>query len=261
MIYYHKKGKINAPVVLLIHGYPNDSSTWDNLVPALGEQYQLILPDLPGAGASPVSSASLTMEAMARSIKEIMDHEGLEQAIVAGHSMGGYTALQFAALFPERVKGISLIHSLASADSEEKKENRKKAINLINKGLQEQETFLRGMAQNLCSASFLAAHPDVVKDIVSRGMKLTGKALTDFYEAIMNRTDHRPLLHQAAYPIQWIIGSEDTATPMKDALEQCYLAPVNQVSVYTPCGHMSMIEAPERLKTDLASFFNYCYSK
>ncbi len=244
--------------MLLIHGFPNDSTAWDSIVPALAAQYQVLLPDLPGAGQSPMPDAPLDMAQMADALREVLDREGIDKALLAGHSMGGYTAMEFAVRYPERVTGISLVHSLASADSAEKKENRRKAMILIRKGRSEQEMFLRGMTQNLFAGSFTQAHPEVVKSVVDRGMRLTGEALCSFYQAIMDRSDKTEQLAGFNFPLQWIIGDEDTATPMKEALEQCHLAPVNSVHLYSPCGHMSMDEYPERLTADLLTFFDFC---
>lgn len=257
MISYTKIGA-GQPVVL-IHGFPNDSSAWNVIAPKLAGNFEILLPDLPGAGNSPLPAEPLSMEMMATAIKEMLDKEGIEKAIIAGHSMGGYTAMQFAQMFPERVKGISLIHSLASADNEEKKENRRKAIALMRKGEAEKEMFLKGMAQNLFAETFAKEHPEALKTVIANGMKLSVEALTGFYTAIMNRSDKKEVLLNASYPVQWIIGNEDAATPMKEALEQCHVAKVNKVSIYRPCGHMSFMEMPQRLIDDLNFFFDFCY--
>jgi pimeloyl-ACP methyl ester carboxylesterase len=259
MIHYTTQGKGNP--LVLIHGFPNDSSAWDTIIPELAKRYLVILPDLPGAGNSPLPGTELTMEYMAASIKEVLDKEGISKAVLAGHSMGGYTAMQFAASYPEMVQGISLVHSLASGDTDEKKENRRKAIALMRKGEAEREMFLKGMSQNLFASAFASQHPEAVKKVVANGMKISAEALAAFYQAIMNRTDKRPLLINASWPMQWIIGDEDTATPLKDALEQSHIAQVNSVSVYKPCGHMSFVEMPQRLATDIQFFMDYCYSR
>jgi pimeloyl-ACP methyl ester carboxylesterase len=256
MIHYTVQGQ-GQPLVL-IHGFPNHSTAWDTIVPELSKQYKLILPDLPGAGKSRLPETPLTLEYMAASVKEVMDKEGVSKAVLAGHSMGGYTAMQFAAMYPEMVQGISLIHSFASADNDEKKENRRKAILLMKKGESEKEMFLKGMSQNLFSPEFAAQHPDKVKAVVTNGMKLSTEALTSFYQAIMVRTDKKDVLEQATWPVQWIIGDHDNATPMKEALQQCHLAAVNSVSIYKPCGHMSFLEMPQRLIADLEFFMELC---
>lgn len=258
MIHYSKTGQ--GQPVILIHGFPNDGSAWNTITPVLAARYELIIPDLPGAGQSPLPEVPLTIALMADAVNGVMEKEGIEKAVLAGHSMGGYTAMEFALRYPGKVQGLSLVHSLASADNEEKKENRRKAINLMSKGIAEQEMFLKGMSQNLFAASFAAAHPEVVKDVVTRGMRLPAASLIAFYQAIMNRSDKTEALANFNFPIQWIIGDEDNATPMKDALQQCHRSPVNKVSVYSPCGHMSMEEMPERLSADMLSFLDFCYA-
>lgn len=259
MIHYTIQGKGNP--LVLIHGFPNDSSAWNTIVPELAKRYQVILPDLPGAGNSPLTDTGLTMEYMAASIKEVLDKEDIAKAVLAGHSMGGYTAMQFAASYPGMIQGISLVHSLASGDTDEKKENRRKAIALMRKGEAEREMFLKGMSQNLFADEFALQHPEEVKKVVANGMKISAEALAGFYQAIMDRTDKRPLLINASWPMQWIIGNEDNATPLKDALEQSHIAPVNAVSIYKPCGHMSFVEMPQRLIADIQFFMDYCYSR
>ncbi len=258
MIHYTSIGE-GQPLVL-VHGFPNDSSAWEQVAPVLAQHYKVFLPDLPGAGQSELPATALSLEYMATALKEMLDQEHITQAVWIGHSMGGYTALQLAAMYPGYVKGITMLHSLASADSEEKKENRRKAIALIRKGEAEKEMFLKGMAQNLFAEAYAKAHPEVVKSIIAKGMQLPAESLTAFYQAIMDRSDKKELLDRAAFPLQWIIGDEDTATPMKDALEQCYLARVNTVSIYRSCGHMSFLERPDTLNADLLAFLAYCYA-
>lgn len=257
MIHYTIQGE-GHPLVL-IHGFPNDSTAWNAVVPELARRYQVILPDLPGAGKSPLPEAPLHMEDLASAVKEVMDREGIDKAVLAGHSMGGYTTMQFASMYPERIRGISLVHSLASSDNEEKRENRRKAIVLMKKGDSGKEMFLKGMSQNLFVPEFAEQHPELVKGVVANGMKLAPGALESFYHAIMHRRDKRDLLKDAPWPMQWIMGDHDTATSLSDALQQCHIAPVNAVSIYKPCGHMSFLEMPQRLTADLISFMEYCH--
>lgn len=255
MIYYEKTGK--GPAIVLLHGFPSDHSTWDPVVPGLEKKYTLLLPDFPGAGKSKTLAEPLTLELMAQSVAEIIARENIKEAIIAGHSMGGYTALVFARMFPERTKALSLIHSSAYADSEERKINRRKAMALIGKGELEKETFLKSMAPNLFAEAFRNTHPRIVNRIVEKGKSLSGDTLISFYQAILQRKDASDVLSNADFPVQWIIGDEDTSTPMKDALEQAHLAAVNDISIYRNCGHMSMLERTEELVKDLDAFFTY----
>jgi pimeloyl-ACP methyl ester carboxylesterase len=255
MIYYEKTGK--GPAVVLLHGFPSDHHLWDELVPELKKKCTLLLPDFPGAGGSEALAEPLTLELMARSVEAVLVNENIEQAIICGHSMGGYTALVFARLFPEKTKALSLIHSSAYADSEERKTNRRKAIALIGKGELEKEIFLKSMAPNLFAERFRNAHPEIIRMIIEKGKSLSGATLISFYRAMLEREDASEVLKNATFPVQWIIGDEDTSTPMKDALEQAHLAAVNSISIYRDCGHMSMLERPAALIKDLDAFFTF----
>ena len=255
MIYYKKIGK-GFPVVLL-HGYPNDHTTWNTIIPELQEKYTLILPDLPGAGKSDFYANEMSMMDMALKVNEIFEKENLEKAILVGHSMGGYTAFNFAKLFPQKLAGLSLVHSSAFEDSEERKVHRSKAISLMKKGTLEKTVFLKQLAKNLTSASYKDEHPEFVSKIINNGLSLTTEALVAFYQAIQKRESRIDVLKTANFPIQWIIGTEDSASTMSDMLSQSYTAKVNDVVVYQNCGHMSMFECPELLANDLIRFFDF----
>lgn len=259
MLHFNKIGT-GKPVVL-IHGFPNDSSAWDTILPMLSTDYQYLIPDLPGAGKS-APLADLSLEKMARAILEVLDRESIEKAIWTGHSMGGYTIMEAAQHFPERIQAISLVHSLASADNEEKKEARRKSIKLLQNGDSGKSVFLKAMAENLFAGDFKAQHPEAPAAVAAKGMELPADTLAAFYNAIMLRSDKTNWLKaNNSIPMQWIIGSEDNATSMKEGLEQCYLGFLNEVQLYRSVGHMSMMETPERLAQDLNRFFDFAWNR
>ena len=259
MLHYHKIGK-GKPVVL-VHGFPNDSSAWDSLLPLLSLDYQYIIPDLPGAGKStPIEN--LDLKKMAQTILAILDKESIEKAIWTGHSMGGYTIMEATQHSPERIHAISLVHSLASADSEEKKEARRKSIKLLQNGESGKKVFLKAMAENLFAEEFKTQHPEAAATVAAKGMELPADTLAAFYNAIMLRSDKTNWLKtNSSIPMQWIIGSEDNATSMKEGLEQCHLGFLNEVNLYRNVGHMSMVEVPERLAKDLNRFFDFAWNR
>lgn len=255
MIYYKKTG--NGFPLVMLHGFPNDHNTWNPIIDQLAKQYTLILPDLPGSGKSEFLSKEMTMEDMAFKVNEVFEFENIEKAIIIGHSMGGYTAFNFAKHFPQKIAALSLVHSSAFADSEEKKENRAKGITLIRKGDLEKKAFLKGMAYNLAAAQYKKEHPEFMETIVNNGLSISTEALISFYQAIQNRPNRTDVLANATFPIQWIIGTEDKASTMEDMLSQAHIAKLNDVVVYQDCGHMSMYEAPERLTNDLLRFCDF----
>ena len=252
---YHKDG--TGPALFLIHGFPATSALWRNIAPELSLHFKVITPDLPGSGDSLLVN-ELSMELMAGSIISILDHEDIEKAIIVGHSMGGYAALAFAELYPARIKGLSLVHSTALADTEEKKETRRKAMELIRKG--GKEPFVKQMVPNLFAAWSKQKHPGIVNIQIEDGLREDADSMIAMYNAMINRPDRQTILRDISVPVQWIIGREDNLLPFDKALQQSYLANLNFVNVYKKCGHMSMLEYPGLLCADLTEFAKYCYS-
>jgi pimeloyl-ACP methyl ester carboxylesterase len=92
--------------LILIHADWTDSGIWDPLIPLLRDRYRLIRYDLRGFGRS-----SRPVQAFTRlgDLQALLDHFGIEQAVAAGHSGGGGTALGLALRDPDRVRGLVLI--------------------------------------------------------------------------------------------------------------------------------------------------------
>jgi pimeloyl-ACP methyl ester carboxylesterase len=253
---YRKTGA--GPVVMLVHGFPEDGALWDKIVPGMSESFTLLIPDLPGSGASPLPKEEMTMELMASSLKAVLDQEGIKQAVLAGHSMGGYASLSFAESHPSYVKGLSLVHSTATADNDEKKATRRKAIELIRKG--GREAFIKQMVPGLFSEAFKNHEDGLIRSEIEKGLQLKAESMTAFYTAMINRPDRTGILKKGNFPVGWVVGKEDNVVPLELALKQAVMGEVSFVWVYENAAHMSMIEQPERLARDLKEFSAYCYN-
>src|SRR5574339_413099 len=131
---YTRQGQV-TPLVLL-HGYPLDHHLWDDVAPLLEETFDLILPDLRGFGGSSTVDSFYSMEDMASDIAALLDHLGIQKTAIAGHSMGGYVALAFARLYPERLRGFGLVSSQVLPDPPDRKEGRyKSAADVAENGI------------------------------------------------------------------------------------------------------------------------------
>ncbi|MDD9969431.1 MAG: alpha/beta hydrolase [Myxococcales bacterium] len=105
-----------GPPLLLIHGWINDHTVWRGVWERLAGEYQCLLVDLPGFGASdkPAPDAyPYDVHAFVRAALAVLDAEGIDRAHVGGHSMGGVVALVLAATQPERVERLVLADAAA----------------------------------------------------------------------------------------------------------------------------------------------------
>src|SRR4051812_34810388 len=90
-----------APLVLL-HGIGSSCDAWGPVVPALAAHFTVIAVNLPGSGGSPPGSAHIepTPAALAAAVAQLLDDLGLTSPHLAGNSLGGWVALELAAVRP-----------------------------------------------------------------------------------------------------------------------------------------------------------------
>jgi pimeloyl-ACP methyl ester carboxylesterase len=110
-IAYEESGPTDGVAVLLMHGFPYDPRTYDEVVPPLVETgCRAIVPYLRGYGATRFLASdtlrSGQQAALGNDLKELMDALAIERAVLAGYDWGGRAACIVAALWPERVLGL-----------------------------------------------------------------------------------------------------------------------------------------------------------
>jgi pimeloyl-ACP methyl ester carboxylesterase len=261
-IFYRIAGQ-GKPVILL-HGFGEDGSIWQNQATFLQNHFHLIIPDLPGSGTSE-SIADMTMDGMAGLVKEIITIEFPETSneagsfVLIGHSMGGYITLAFAQNYPAIPAAFGLFHSSAFADSEEKKTSRLKSIEFINKnGAYEfLKTSLPGLFWH--GHNGLKAINPYEIDLVENGKNFSPAALVAYYYAMINRPDRITVLQNFNRPVLFIIGENDPAIPFDQSLKQCYLPIESHVHILRNSAHMGMLEEPEKCNGILFDFLNAVY--
>ncbi len=95
--------------VLAVHGITANSHSWLAVVRALAGRALLLAPDLRGRGASSRLPPPYGMAAYADDMLAVLDHCGIERAVLVGHSLGAYAVARFAADHPERVRAAVLV--------------------------------------------------------------------------------------------------------------------------------------------------------
>jgi pimeloyl-ACP methyl ester carboxylesterase len=108
-VFYREAGPKDAPVVLLLHGFPTSSFQFRELMPRLAGQYRVIAPDLPGFGFTEVPATrgyQYTFEALAKTIAAFTDALQLERYALYVFDYGAPTGFRLAMARPERVSAI-----------------------------------------------------------------------------------------------------------------------------------------------------------
>jgi len=109
-----------GPPVLFLHGYTSTIALWQYQVPAFSPDYRLIRMDLRGHGESEGTAMyGYSFAALAGDALAVLDREGIERAVIAGHSMGGIVAQELLARHPDRVSAAVLSSTTCKAPARE----------------------------------------------------------------------------------------------------------------------------------------------
>jgi pimeloyl-ACP methyl ester carboxylesterase len=241
--------------LMLLHGFGEDASVWERQVKGM-EGYKVITPELPGTGNSGIIQ-DMSMEGMAAAVHAIAEAEGITSMVLLGHSMGGYITLAYAAAYPQGLKGFGLIHSTAYADSEEKKEIRRKGIEFIQRN--GGGAFLKTATPNLYATATREKNPELVEQHIISAQRFDDAALVRYYRSMIERPDRTEALREAEVPVLIVGGRCDNAVPLKDVLEQSYIPEVSYIHILENSGHMGMAEEPEMMNAAIKEFTDHCY--
>lgn len=238
---YERQGK-GTPLVLL-HGFPLDHHLWDEVIPLLEDTFDLIIPDLRGFGESTTVDTLYTTDDLASDIAGLLDQLGIEKSAIAGHSMGGYVALAFARLYPEKVSGLGLVSTQALADPPERKEGRyKSAEDVADNGI---HGIVEAMTTKFTSNERLQ---EFARNSMERQQPA---AYIGSLKAMAERSDSSSLLASMDYPVVVIHGDADVLIPiergqeMKDAISHAHFVKIKDA------GHVPMLEAAQETANGL----------
>lgn len=233
---YERRGK-GTPLVLL-HGFPLDHHLWDEVAPLLEDSFDIILPDLRGFGESTTVESPYTMDDYANDIAGLLDQLALQKAAIVGHSMGGYVALAFARLYPERVSGLGLVSSQVLADAPERKEGRyKSAADVSENGI---GSVVETMTPKFTADADLQAHARSAME------RQPPAAYIGALKAMAERSDATPLLASFHFPVVIVHGDSDSLIPVDRAREVKAALPQAHLVEIQGAGHIPMLESKEQ---------------
>lgn len=203
------------------------------------------------AATARCSAAELTRsDTIAGLAQDALAQAPAERFALAGHSMGGYVALEILRRAPERVDRLALLNTHARPDSPESIENRRRLMALA-------ETDFPGVMTQLAPKLLAPQHLEEVGLVgkMSEMALATGKeGFLRQQRAIIGRIDSRPHLAAIRCPTLVIAGREDGIMPVAWLEELAHGIPGARLEVIEDCGHMAPLEQPERVTELLAQW-------
>lgn len=237
-IFYTSRGSGN-PIVLL-HGFLESGNIWNDFLTEYSGSRQIITIDLPGHGKSGCLGEIYTMEEMAEAVHHVLQELKIEKTDFMGHSMGGYVALAYLEKYPEMVRKIVLLNSTPAADSEERKENRERAIDLVRRN---KEGFVSMAISNLLSPESYQLLKPKLQTIKNEAQNFPTEGITAALEGMKIRKDRSLVLERFKGEKIILAGEEDPILNFKDIKS---LAEKTGSKFYSfPGGHLTSIENKE----------------
>ncbi|KAJ6148856.1 hypothetical protein N7471_000055 [Penicillium samsonianum] len=107
-IFYREQSQVpDAPIILLLHGFPSSSHQYRNLIPLLGVKYRVIAPDLPGFGFTEAPSTfKYTFDNLATTVAEFLDELSVTKFSMYIFDYGAPTGLRLALQRPDSIQAI-----------------------------------------------------------------------------------------------------------------------------------------------------------
>ncbi len=254
---YRISGK-GIPLILL-HGYLESIDIWGSFEKKLSENFQVISIDLPGHGKTGNFGTIHTMKLMADTVHHVTQTIGISYFFLLGHSMGGYVALRYAHDYTKEINGLILLHSAAKADTQDKKADRQRTIELIHNGKKEMIT-----SQHTPKTFATENIPNFIQQI-ERIKKIASDTSEEGIIAALNgmkeRTDFTEFLNNSTFPVLMIAGKKDNFIPFSVSEAHFHLS--NKI---TPCilensGHMGFIEEEDKTTKTIKNFITKHYGK
>ncbi len=250
-IEYDKFGK-GTPLVLL-HAFPLCSAMWSGQTEYLEKEFKVIAPNARGIGGTSAFRGAPSVDAMAHDVALLLADMNLAQpVIVCGLSMGGYVALAFARLYPQRLSALVLCDTQAAPDSPAARHNREQNIAFAQKHTSSE--ILERMLPDLLGETTHTTRPNIVERVRQMAPHAHSSSFVQLLQALRDRPDATPHLANIKVPTLVLAGFEDTITPPTAARFLAENIPHAQLQLISQAGHLSNIENAPDFNRRLLSF-------
>jgi pimeloyl-ACP methyl ester carboxylesterase len=244
-LYYTSCGK--GPPIVFLAGLSLDTGTWDELGGYMGDEFTLIKVDCRGSGRSDVPRGPYSIEELAADMKHLAMGLDIKNAVVVGHSMGGFIALELARKKEKLVGGLVLI-STSPTGKPNALGMSPKVARAFNRKTGPIEEIVRqnmevGLGRRIWERNRQLVEREIGKRLARppRGAGFMGQT-----EAA-NRFDVRGCLGEISVPCQIVHGKEDGVVPVQRAMELQREIGNAEITVLENVGHFPQLEDPKNL--------------
>lgn len=250
---YEERG--SGPVLVMIHGFPFNSTMWIEQLKGLAKIRRACAVDLRGSGYTKVDGTDgFSIDLFADDVARTLDDIGADQADVMGLSMGGYVVFSMWRRHKDRIRSIILADTKAEADSDEAKAGRDKvAAMLREKGDEGIEQLANDLIPKLTAPNPSAEVVDHLRRMV---LSTPPEVAAAQALAMRDRADSTGDLAGITVPVLWIQGADDALMPPDSVRGAAGQIPNARFETIPNGGHVSPMENPAEANKIITAFLN-----
>ena len=240
----------DGPALFLIHGIGARRATFDGMVAGLKDRFTCISYDLRGHGLSPLPEGRFGLDDLVEDLEELRARLGVEQAHVAGHSLGGMIGPAYALRYPQRVLSLGLWSTAAFRTADDSAKVRAVVTAMREKGI---GPVLDTLTARWFTDDFCAAHPEVIDWRKRQVMETDAEVFLNVFD-IYAETEMAPWLDRVTAPTQIITGELDGGCNPRLNREIHAAMPGSELVILDRLKHAIFIEATDRVLPDVRRF-------
>ena len=251
---FERHGSTSAPPLILIHGLGLSRATWADYIPRLADDYDVIAYDLFGHGESTLPPRTPDLKLFSEQVIALMDHLGLDKAVMVGFSLGGMINRRIALDHPDRVSGLVILNSPHERGDTEQAKVEARARMTKDEGI---SATIEATLERWFTPEFRAQNPDEV-DQVRQGVLANN---LDAYAACRFVLAHgvveliRPNPPITA-PCLVITSAHDSGSTPAMSHEIAAEIDGAETQIIPDLQHMGLVERPDLFLTPMQEFLS-----
>ncbi|OBK28946.1 hypothetical protein A5634_19250 [Mycobacterium asiaticum] len=259
----------SGPVIVLLHGVGDSSTTWEPVHAKLAQRFTVIAPDFLGHGESDKPRADYSLASFANGLRDLLTALEIDRVTLVGHSLGGGVAAQFAYQYPQFVERVVLV-SAGGVTKDVSPALRVAAMPLGAEALSvlrvpgavpALEAVSRAVGTVWGSTRFtrdVASLPRLIGGLRKPGaveaFARTLRGVVDTRGQYVTMLDRSYLMH--GLPLQIIWGEDDLIIPVSHARLAHQQIPGSRLEIFEESGHMPHGDHPERFVDIIHQFID-----
>jgi non-heme chloroperoxidase len=244
-----EKGSQDGQAVLMLHGYADSWFSYSRILPLLRGDLRVIVPDQRGHGESDRPASGYAPDHFAEDAIQLLDTLGVRKAVVVGHSMGSFIGRKIAVMAPERVEGLVLIGSAATARNTTTRQLFEE-VELIADPVG--TDFVRAFQSSTIHRPVPAAF---FEQIVAESLKLPARVWKAVLSGLL-AADSEPDLARIRCPVLILGGDRDGVFSREEQEHLATRIPGAILKISPEIGHDPQWEAPDDVALDLLAFLH-----